>query len=49
MSFNSKKRYDICKSCDRFKKLIKICEVCLCFMPTKTKLKDSKCPLNKWV
>ena len=42
------KRYNVCKSCDRFKKINKICEVCLCFMPAKTKLAGAECPKGKW-
>lgn len=42
------KRYSICKSCDRFKKLNKICEMCLCFMPAKTKLAGAECPKGEW-
>jgi len=42
------KRYSICKSCDRFKKPNKICEMCLCFMPAKTKLVGAECPTGKW-
>ena len=43
-----KERYSICKSCDRFKKLNKICEMCLCFMPAKTKLAGAECPKGEW-
>ena len=42
------KRYNICKNCDRFKKFNKICEICLCFMPAKTRFADSECPKGKW-
>ncbi len=45
---DGEERYNICKSCDRFNKLTKICKECGCFMPAKTKLKNNFCPLNKW-
>ena len=44
----AQERYDICKSCDRFLKLTKQCEVCACFMNFKVKFKDTECPLGKW-
>ena len=44
----AKKRLIVCKSCDKFNKLTKICKICSCFMPMKTKLKNSECPLYKW-
>jgi membrane protease subunit (stomatin/prohibitin family) len=37
----------ICEECPKFTKL-KFCEECGCFMPVKVKLKDVKCPLDKW-
>jgi hypothetical protein len=40
--------YKICKECDRFDNKLKICEVCHCFMPIKTKLPIASCPLGKW-
>jgi len=43
-----KARYDICKGCSSFSELTKMCKECACFMPAKTELKNSKCPLNKW-
>jgi len=44
----SKKRYDICKSCDKFRNFTKTCKICNCIMPLKTKLLKSDCPLGKW-
>ena len=44
----SQKRYDICQSCEYFFKPSKQCRVCFCFMNIKTKLKNAKCPKNKW-
>lgn len=44
----AKKRYIICKQCDEFIDYIMVCKVCYCFMPGKTRLKESECPLGKW-
>jgi len=41
-------RYDICKQCDQLIKNIMICKACYCFLPGKTRLKSSECPLEKW-
>lgn len=42
------KRFSICKSCDKFNKGTKTCQVCGCFMPAKTKFARASCPINKW-
>lgn len=44
----AKQRYEICKKCEYFSSLTKICKVCLCFMPAKTKLDFVSCPKLKW-
>ena len=41
-------RLDICRSCDKYIKVTSTCKECGCFMVLKTKLKKSKCPLDKW-
>ena len=41
-------RYPICQSCEHFKKKIKFCDVCSCFMPIKTLFKKCTCPIGKW-
>lgn len=41
-------RFAICKNCDQFWDAVKVCKVCKCYMPAKTKLQDSRCPLRKW-
>jgi hypothetical protein len=41
-------RIKICESCDKYLKNAKICGVCKCFMPMKTRLRMAKCPLDKW-
>lgn len=43
----AKKRLKICEGCE-FYKITKQCEKCGCFMPAKTKLSISECPIGKW-
>lgn len=44
----AKERYDICKSCNRFMKITRQCKECFCFIPLKTKIMDTECPIGKW-
>lgn len=44
----SKNRMSICNSCEYFFKPTKQCKKCGCFMPAKTMLEKSKCPIEKW-
>lgn len=44
----SKKRMDICMTCDKLNKKNKRCSACGCFMDYKTMLHDVSCPLGKW-
>lgn len=44
----SRERYDICKQCTHFKNTIKVCSICYCFMPGKTLIKSTSCPIGKW-
>ena len=37
-------RYDICKKCPNLDKTWKVCKVCNCFMPLKTKIRWAECP-----
>lgn len=37
-----------CFDCDRLIKVTTQCKECGCFMRMKVKLKEAKCPLNKW-
>lgn len=48
LSKNSSERYELCKSCVHFNATLKTCKLCGCFLPAKTKLKGSQCPLKKW-
>ena len=41
-------RYDICKQCEHFIAITKMCNNCWCFMPLKTMLKHERCPIGKW-
>jgi hypothetical protein len=46
---SSKKRIEICISCDRLmSKHFKVCKECGCYVPWKTKLESTSCPLGKW-
>ena len=44
----SKQRYMICKTCSEFNSEVKVCKQCYCFMPAKTMLSNSTCPLGRW-
>jgi hypothetical protein len=44
----SKSRMDVCNACDRLMQPVKICKECYCFMPAKTLIPISVCPLDKW-
>ena len=41
-------RMEICRKCDQLKVKLPICRQCKCFMPVKTRIKSTSCPLNKW-
>lgn len=41
-------RLDICNSCDYLYAPTKSCTKCGCFVVAKTKLKQQKCPIDKW-
>ena len=40
-------RMSICRGCEHYKDKTKSCKKCGCFMPAKTKLANSKCPIGK--
>ena len=44
----AKKRYEICKKCEKFNNAIKVCGECLCFMPIKVQIERKSCPIGKW-
>lgn len=41
-------RIKICQECEKFLKLPRICGKCKCFIPSKSRWRNSKCPLGKW-
>lgn len=41
------RRFNICKNCEKINSL-NFCKICKCFMPAKTWLAISDCPLKKW-
>lgn len=41
-------RLDTCKSCEFYLSTTTQCKKCGCFMPLKTWLKNSSCPMDKW-
>jgi len=41
-------RFDICKTCDQFHQKSQLCKTCGCYIPAKTWLKSTSCPLKKW-
>lgn len=45
---DSTRRYDICKNCEFFNRVVLTCGKCGCFMPAKVKLGEATCPAGKW-
>jgi len=43
-----KKRIQICKKCEHFRKWSQQCKLCGCFMFLKGRLLNQSCPINKW-
>lgn len=41
-------RLAICNGCEVQNKPLKICTACGCFLPAKTKLLNSACPMELW-
>jgi hypothetical protein len=41
-------RRALCESCEVRNATFNICTVCGCFIPAKTKLKESECPMELW-
>lgn len=42
------RRMSICKNCENFLSVMKVCQKCGCFMPAKTKFMIATCPVGKW-
>lgn len=47
-SEETKKRLDICESCEFFDADSRQCLVCTCFIDAKTLLASERCPVGKW-
>jgi len=43
-----KDRLDICMSCEYLITYTNQCKKCGCFINLKTKIKNAKCPIDKW-
>jgi hypothetical protein len=41
-------RLNLCKKCPNLFALTGNCKLCGCFVSLKTKLKNQKCPIEKW-
>lgn len=41
-------RLDICRTCDQLQRA-EFCKMCGCYMPAKTWIPMTKCPLGKWL
>lgn len=44
----AKTRYTECVNCEVRNPRLNICTICGCFLPAKTKLEKSECPMGKW-
>ena len=44
----AKERMNICKNCEVRNKTLNTCTICGCFLPAKTKLEKSSCPMELW-
>ena len=45
---NYQDRLSICNKCDHFRKSIKQCKKCGCFMKIKAAIAFTRCPIGKW-
>lgn len=44
----AKERQAICNQCEAKNKKLNVCTICGCYLPAKTKLKESSCPMSQW-
>lgn len=44
----AKDRIEVCNSCPAKHDSRNICTACGCYLPIKTRLKDSTCPMESW-
>jgi len=42
-------RMEICKACPHYVPVVSVCSECGCFLPAKTMMKKTSCPLEKWL
>lgn len=40
-------RIAICRECEHYTMMV--CRQCGCFMPAKTRIRSSRCPVGKWL
>lgn len=43
-----KARNDVCDNCEVQNKLLHLCTACGCFLPAKTRIMKTDCPLELW-
>ena len=43
----AQKRIAICRECEHYRMFV--CTQCGCFMPAKTRIRFTECPLKKWL
>lgn len=48
IKLTAKEKLAICKQCEKFNNTLKTCQLCHCFMPAKTRLPGTECPIKKW-
>jgi len=41
-------RMKVCIECEHFRKPLKQCKLCGCFMPIKVRIPTMMCPINRW-
>ena len=41
-------RMKLCEECPQFKKLLRQCDLCGCFLDMKVKVLNAQCPIQKW-
>ena len=41
-------RNNTCKNCEFYRKILKQCKICKCFIPLKARIIITSCPIGKW-
>ena len=44
----TEERIKVCEECPEFRRMLRQCSVCNCFMDLKTKFLLAACPIDKW-